>query len=59
MFPTEDSEGGGVDERGPGPEHESIGEVEDGDVGVEDCGERQPQRGQQRSAHRRHPETNL
>ena len=33
---AEDGEGRGVDQRGPGPEHEAVGQVEDGNVFVED-----------------------
>lgn len=56
---TEDGQGGRVDEGGPCPEHDPVGEVEHGDVVMVDGGQRQPECGQQRPAHGGGAETDL
>ena len=55
----EDGEGGGVDQGGPGAEHDPVGEVEEGDVLVEESGETHAQCGQDCSDDGGESETNL
>ena len=55
--PTENTEGGVVDEAGPGAEHDTVGEVEHVDVVVEGGGEAQPEGGEQGPRQGRGPQS--